>query len=403
MKRERKRKIGLRLQSIDFGIFFSTLCLVCIGIVMVSSASYYWSIYLSGEPYLFLRAEIKWAILGILFLILGAMTDYRIYKKIMPLIILLSFILLIAVLVVGDKTKGARRWIRLGGFTLMPGEIAKLSLIIFTSSYLAHSNRNVNKPKNLSVISVIVIATGLLIMMQPNMSTAVTLVAVVFCIMIVAGLKWRYLAFLSIAGAAGGIFLALSSSYRLKRMMSFTNPFENPKGDGFQVVNSLFALGSGGLTGKGLGQSIQKNLFLPEPQNDFILAVIGEEIGYFGILVIILIYMFLIWRCIHVLLRCDDKFALLLGSGITMLIGIQVMLNLGIITSSIPPTGIALPFLSYGGNSLMLFCFSVGIMLNISRHASRTGEASLNTDGTVFHELGFEKIKLQKKIHRTVK
>ena len=403
MNKGRNRKTGSRLQSIDFGIFFSTLCLVCIGIVMVSSASYYWSIYLSGEPYLFLRAEIKWAVLGIFFMILAAMTDYRIYKKIMPLIMLVSFILLIAVLVIGDEKKGARRWISLGGFTLMPGEIAKLSSIIFASSYLGHSNRDVNKPKDLSVITVMVIATGLLIMLQPNMSTAVTLVAVVFCIMIVAGLKWRYVAFLSITGAAGVIFLALSSSYRLKRMMSFTNPFENPKGDGFQVVNSLFALGSGGLIGKGLGQSVQKNLFLPEPQNDFILAVIGEEIGYFGVLVIILIYMFLIWRCIHVLLRCDDKFALLLGSGITMLIGIQVMLNLGIITSSIPPTGIALPFLSYGGNALMLFCFSIGIMLNISRHAKKTGKDLLNTEADVSYELGFKKIKLQKRLHRTVK
>ena len=188
--------------------------------------------------------------------------------------------------------------------------------------------------------------------------------------MFVAGLKLRYCFGLVGLGAVGiaGILIANPDSHWADRITSFLDPFANPLGDGYQVVQSLMALGSGGLFGVGLGKSIQKNLYLPEPQNDFILAIIGEELGYIGLLILMLVYVVLIWRGIHVAVNAPDQFGMLLASGIISMIAIQVVLNIAVVTSSMPPTGVTLPFVSYGGNALMLFMGSMGILLNISRH-----------------------------------
>jgi len=186
-------------------------------------------------------------------------------------------------------------------------------------------------------------------------------------------MKWRYLFGLGTIGAAAMAILIFSDEdgYRLKRVTSFLDPFADPLDTGFQVVQSLLALGSGGFFGVGLGKSIQKNLYLPEPQNDFILAIIGEELGYFGILLLMLAYIVLIWRGFHIAINAKDMFGSLLASGITIMIALQVLMNVAVVTSSMPPTGVTLPFVSYGGNALWLFMGSVGILLNISRHSAR--------------------------------
>ncbi len=191
--------------------------------------------------------------------------------------------------------------------------------------------------------------------------------------MFVAGLELKWLGFAVIAGGAAGVFLVFSDSdgYRLARAVSFLKPFADPLGDGYQVCQSLLALGSGGLLGVGLGKSIQKNLYLPEPQNDFIIAIIGEELGFVGILILMAAYMVLIWRCIHVCINAPDRFSMLLASGITAMLAIQVILNIAVVTSSMPPTGVILPFVSYGGNALLIFTGAMGIMLNISRNSIR--------------------------------
>jgi len=191
--------------------------------------------------------------------------------------------------------------------------------------------------------------------------------------MFMAGMKWRYLFGLGTIGAAAMAILIFSDEdgYRLKRVTSFLDPFADPLDTGFQVVQSLLALGSGGFFGVGLGKSIQKNLYLPEPQNDFILAIIGEELGYFGILLLMLAYIVLIWRGFHIAINAKDMFGSLLASGITIMIALQVLMNVAVVTSSMPPTGVTLPFVSYGGNALWLFMGSVGILLNISRHSAR--------------------------------
>ena len=350
------RGTKINLKSGDFLLVILTIGLVIFGIIMVFSASYYQSINESenGSPYNYLIRDIIWAALGFILMLVTTALDYRIYKKIALPALIISFILLVLLLIpgVGHESNGAVRWLGVGGLTIMPGEIAKIAVIIFVAWFLSE------KPKRIqSVTRGILPLFGLcgvfggLILLQPNMSTAITVVAIIVVMMFVAGLKLRY-----------------CFGHWADRITSFLDPFANPLGDGYQVVQSLMALGSGGLFGVGLGKSIQKNLYLPEPQNDFILAIIGEELGYIGLLILMLVYVVLIWRGIHVAVNAPDQFGMLLASGIISMIAIQVVLNIAVVTSSMPPTGVTLPFVSYGGNALMLFMGSMGILLNISRH-----------------------------------
>ena len=369
------RGTKINLKSGDFLLVILTIGLVIFGIIMVFSASYYQSINESenGSPYNYLIRDIIWAALGFILMLVTTALDYRIYKKIALPALIISFILLVLLLIpgVGHESTGAVRWLGVGGLTIMPGEIAKIAVIIFVAWFLSE------KPKRIqSVTRGILPLFGLcgvfggLILLQPNMSTAITVVAIIVVMMFVAGLKLRYCFGLVGLGAVGiaGILIANPDSHWADRITSFLDPFANPLEDGYQVVQSLMALGSGGLFGVGLGKSIQKNLYLPEPQNDFILAIIGEELGYIGLLILMLVYVVLIWRGIHVAVNAPDQFGMLLASGIISMIAIQVVLNIAVVTSSMPPTGVTLPFVSYGGNALMLFMGSMGILLNISRH-----------------------------------
>lgn len=221
------------------------------------------------------------------------------------------------------------------------------------------------------MLAVMVVFGGLIIR-QPNLSTAITVCGIIAGIMFIAGLQWRYVISALVLGSGAIGFLVafgdkIGGAHWKKRIVSFLDPFADALGDGFQVVQSLLALGSGGLFGLGLGKSIQKNLYLPEPQNDFILAIIGEELGFVGVLALLIVYMLLIWRCFHICLNAPDRFSMLMCGGITVMLALQVILNVAVVTSSMPPTGIALPFISYGGNSLWIFMASMGIMLNVSK------------------------------------
>ena len=212
----------------------------------------------------------------------------------------------------------------------------------------------------------------MLIMKQPNLSTAITVCGIIVSMMLVAGMKWRYCIGAVGAGALGIVaILVMKSGHWYSRLTSFTDPFADPLGDGYQVVQSLLALGSGGLFGVGLGKSVQKNLYLPEPQNDFIAAIIGEELGFVGLMLLLVVYCLFIWRGVHIAINAPDQFGMLLASGIVLMVAIQVILNIAVVTSSMPATGINLPFISYGGNGLLMFMFSVGVLINISRHEIR--------------------------------
>ena len=362
-------KRGLKkYPRVDFMLCALTVALIIFGVIAISSASYYWSMDQLGQTYGYLIKSTVWAIGGCIIMFVMSYVDYHIFRKWYRMIMMISIVLLVLIFTpLGHEAGGAVRWLNLGPITLMPGEIAKLAAIIFTAGILAR--RNVNDFKNCIVPLVILCGVyGLLIMKQPNMSTAATVIMVIGAMMFVAGLDLKYIGGLLAAGLVVAVPL-LTEGYRWKRITSFLDPFEDPLGDSFQVVQSLMALGSGGLFGKGLGESVQKNLYLPEPMTDFILAIIGEELGFIGIIALIAAFSVLVWRGIKVAMSAPDKFGFYLAAGVSMMIGIQFAMNIAIVTSSMPPTGIALPFISYGGNAMMIFCAGMGIVLNISRQS----------------------------------
>ena len=371
--KRRTKKTNLR--SGDFWLMLFTVMLVIFGLIMVFSASYYYSISRDGNAYSYLLRHGMWVVIGTAALIFGAVFDYRQYKKLAVPVLIISIILLVLVLTpLGQTTNGATRWIGIGPITIMPGEIAKLAAILFVAWFLSE---DVNRIKSIlrGILPLVGLAGvyGVLIIKQPNLSTAITVCGIIIAMMLVAGLKWRYVVTAGGAGVAGILFILvfMKDTYWYSRLTSFTDPFADSLDTGYQAVQSLLALGSGGLFGVGLGKSVQKNLYLPEPQNDFILAIIGEELGYVGVLLLIVLYCLFLWRGMHVAINAPDQFGMLLASGIVLMVAIQVILNIAVVTSSMPPTGINLPFISYGGNALLIFMFAAGVLINISRHGPK--------------------------------
>lgn len=369
-------KLRKNLRQSDFIIIVLVTMLVFFGIVMVFSASYYKSIHDSGTPYAFLIRQGVYAVLGFFLMAVCTFVDYHFYKKIAKLVLAVSFLLLLVLFTpLGVSAGGATRLFYVGPISIMPGEVAKIGVIIFAAAYLSVSPKRILSFKQGILPMVLLMGVfGGLIMKLPNLSTALTVVGIIAGIMFLAGLQWRWILLALGAGTAGiGSIIAfgdkLGGAHWKKRFVSFLDPFADELGDGYQVVQSLLALGSGGLFGKGLGNSIQKNLYLPEPQNDFILAIIGEEIGFIGLLILLAVYVILIWRCFHVSLNAKDSFGMLLAGGITMMLALQVIFNVAVVTSSMPATGIALPFISYGGNSLWIFMGAMGMILNISKQS----------------------------------
>ena len=378
-KKERKQKKTTKrkaeLKPGDFWLMLIVMILVIFGLIMVFSASYYYSISQAGNAYSYLLRHGLWVILGIGVMILGASIDYRIYRKAAVPFVIIIGVLLILVPFIGTTVNGATRWLSIGPITIMPGELAKPAVILFTAWYLSEKSDRIKSAVRV-ILPLIALAGvyGALIIKQPNLSTAITVCGIVVAMMLVAGMKWRYFFGASGIGAGGilSILMFARGSYWYTRLTSFTDPFADPLNDGYQAVQSLLALGSGGLFGVGLGKSVQKNLYLPEPQNDFILAIIGEELGYIGVLALIVVYCLFVWRGSHIAMNSPDQFGMLLASGIVLMVAIQVILNIAVVTSSMPATGINLPFVSYGGNALLIFMFCSGVLINISRHGPKT-------------------------------
>ena len=359
----------------DFWLVALVFGLVVFGIVMVFSASYYYSISHEGSPYYYLIRDMIFAVFGTVLFMVGAVVDYHKWRKWSIPALLLSIILLCILLVPSlpfvVELNGQARWIGVGPVTIMPGEIAKAAVILCVATWLSRKPNMILKVGEgiLPMLALMGVVGGLIGI--NNAITAATVAAIIMGMMFVAGMRLKYLFSLIGIGGAAIAGLVILEPYRMKRVVSFLDPFADPRGAGYQVVQGLLALGSGGLFGKGLGRSVQKTLYLPEPQNDFILAIIGEEIGYIGLLLLLLAYMLLIWRCVHISMNAPDLFGTLLGSGITIMLAVQVVLNVMVVTSLAPPTGIILPFVSWGGNALMIFMGAMGIMLNISRQMPR--------------------------------
>ena len=255
----------------------------------------------------------------------------------------------------------------------MPAEIAKVGLILFYAYSLDKNHKRLNELSVLIVYVSIIVLSGFLIMKQPNMSTAVIVTGIQCIMLFVAGLYWRYTGTVLVGGTAIAWFLVKSADYRMSRWTAFIDPFKDPSDDSYQVVQSLYALGSGGIGGVGLGMSTQNKLYIPEPQNDFILATIGEELGFIGTVILLVFFLILIYRCVKIAMNAPDTFSFFLATGITAMLTLQVLMNYAVATSSMPATGISLPFISYGGTSVVILLGSIGIMLNISKQCLTRG------------------------------
>lgn len=355
----------------DFAIFLLVAVLTMFGVVMVFSAGYYSTLAKSTDAYYFLKRQIAFAVSGFAILLAFSKIDYHSYSKYYKQIAIFSVVMLLLLFTpLGVTVNFARRWIFIGPIRITPSEISKLAMIIFTATYLAE---NPNKAKRglvgmSTILGLMAVHAGLIIK-QPNLSTAIVIVAIMIGILFVGGLAWRYIivAIGSLVAGMISILIFFRNTHWYSRLTNWMDPFKDAQGEGYQVSQSIIALGNGGFKGLGLGKSISKNLYLPEPQNDFILAIIGEELGFIGIFIMMVVYLVLIWRCIMVSSKAKDKLGLFMAAGIAIMLGLQVIVNVAVVTASMPATGITLPFVSYGGTSLWVFMASMGIMLNISK------------------------------------
>jgi len=363
----------LKDKSIDYILIFAVLALLTIGIIMIFSASSVRGENLFNDSYHFLKRQLIFALIGLILMIIFMNVDYHIFEKYAKFIMLIAILLLLIVLIpgIGRKVGGSRRWLGIGFLGGQPSEIAKLALIMYIAQFYTRKDDLINNFKK--GILPILIVTGVifgLILFEPDLGTGALILAITFVMLFANGAKLSHLAFLALIGIPGIIFFIFSEPYRKERFLAFLNPWADPLDTGYHIIQSLLALGSGGLFGVGLGNSHQKFLYLPEPGTDFIFAIIGEELGLLATLLVILLYLVIAWKGLKISYNTNDRFGSILAMGITILIVGQAMLNIAVVTSSIPITGITLPFISYGGSSLVMFLFSIGILLNISKNNS---------------------------------
>lgn len=332
---------------------------------MIYSSSNIWAQYKYNDSYKYLKTQGIFLIISFIILYFISKIDTLLYKKYSNLIILGCITLLVLVLIpgIGSIRNGSRSWFGILGFGIQPSEFTKLGLIIYSSKYLS-----VNKIKGFKsifpLLMIIVLIFGL-IMLQPDFGTGLIIVGSVAFIMFIAGVDFTFFKVSFIVSILGIILLIVIAPYRMKRITSFINPWSDPLGSGFQIIQSLYAIGPGGLLGMGLGNSIQKHFYLPEPQTDFIFSIISEELGFMGILIVASLFILIIYSGIKISLEQDDLFKKYLSFGIIFSISFQTLLNLMVVVGLIPVTGVTLPFLSYGGSSLIISMISIGIILGM--------------------------------------
>lgn len=356
--------------GLDIPFLFLILVLVSIGLVMLFSSSYAYAYHYYADSFYFIKRQALFAIAGIVLMIAISYFDYHHFHKFTIPVLVLAWILLGVVMAL-PGTKGVHRWINLGALSVQPSEIAKFALILWFAHFISVNFKRMNTFKIgvLPHLFVVVITVGLVVI-EPHLSASVILLLISTIMLFVGGVKkkWFIIAFVVVAIAAV-LYLTFKEGYANDRIAGWLDPF-NPeyiKDETWQTSQSLLSIGSGGLFGLGFGQSRQKYLYLPEPQNDFIFAIVCEELGLIGALLIIILFILLIWRGITLSLRAKDKFGMLLGVGLTTQVGLQVILNIMVVTNTIPNTGISLPFFSYGGTSLIILLAQMGIVLSISR------------------------------------
>lgn len=371
----------------NIGLLLLVGGLIAFGIVMIYSASCYSADINYGDSFYFVKKQIFGVVLGIVLFIFTSLFDYHKYNKFRWWILGLAIVLLVLVFVphLGVETNGAKRWITIGGFSLQSSEVAKFAYVIWASCYMA---KNYEKMKTfMGMLPVVCVGGGicLLVLLEPNLSVTLCIGCVMLCMLIAGGIRWRDFAKLAIPAILLVPILIIMEPYRLQRLMAFIDPWASPQDEGFQLIQSLYGLGAGGMFGLGLGNSRQKYLFLPFIESDFIFSVIGEELGFVGASLVLIAYVVLVILGIRIAMKAKDRLGSYMAYGIVGVLAIQTLINVAVVTGSIPPTGIPLPFISAGGTSLSVFMAAIGILVNISKCEEKTSVAK-NEKLNIFHK-----------------
>lgn len=354
--------------KIDLIVFTAAITLLSIGLVMVFSASSVMGINDFRDPYYYVKKQTMWAVFGLVLMYIAAHVDYHIYQYLALPGLMIALILLVLVLLIGENIQGAKRWIDLGLINLQPSEVAKLAMVNYTAVYIATKRGKIRRfSTGLLPLLVFLGIQCALIIMEPDFGTAMTMAFTVIIILFAGGAHLGQLFALGCSAVPGVYYLIKFEPYRVKRLMAFLDPWADPTGAGWNVIQSLTAIGSGGFFGLGLGNSRQKFSYLPEHHTDFIFPILCEELGFIGGILVLALFFVIAWRGLRIALNAPDLFGSLLAIGLTSTIGFQALLNIGVVTGTLPVTGITLPFISYGGSSLLVSLASVGVLLNISR------------------------------------
>lgn len=362
-----------RLKPADGTLALILALLMMCGLLTLFSATYYKAVD-QGDALLEVKKQLIGVGLGAFLMLLTSWIPYSFWQK--PRVVMLaltgSFALLVLVLIpgIGVYVNGSRRWLNIAGLSFQPSELAKIASVMYLASTLSFRLKQVERLwTGILPLLVIPAAMFLLILQQPNLSTAGSIMIVAILMMLLAGAKWKHLSLMGVVGLAVGFAYAWVEPYRRERLLSFRNPFAQMSDEGYQLSQSLIAIGSGGLFGRGLGQGRQKFSYLPYPESDFIFAIIGEDFGLFGCCVVILLFVAFAVAGMRIALNCQDRYGCLLAAGITAMISVQAFINIGVVVGILPTTGLPLPFFSAGGTSISLLMAAVGILFNISRHA----------------------------------
>lgn len=359
------------MKKINYKLLLFVIVITLFGLLMIYSSSSVWAEYKFADQFKYLKTQGLFIIVGFIIMYIVTKIPYTKYYDKANIILLVCFFLLILVLIpgIGKVRNGSRSWFGIGSFGIQPSEFMKLALIIFSSKYLANNQKDVRDIKRgvLPLIAIVLVVFGL-IMLQPDFGTGVITVVSILALFFVSGVNLSFFAKIGVVGLVGAVGLIISAPYRLKRILSFLDPWKDPLGTGFQAIQSLYAIGPGGLLGYGIGNSRQKHFYLPEPQTDFIFSIISEELGFLGIVLVSILFLGIILNCLKIALNTKDLFSKYLAFGITFQLTFQTLLNLMVVVGLIPVTGVTLPFISYGGSSLLISLASMGIILNISKY-----------------------------------
>ena len=358
------------LGAIDLPYFFLTLLLVTVGLIVLLSASYARAYHVTGNSASYFTSQLVFALMGVAAMLFVSRVPYDRYRKFYRVILAVTVLLLAAVLLVGTNVNGATRWINLGFTQFQPSEIAKFSMIVTLSVIMSRCRDEIKSLRVFFLCAGSPVLIAVLLILEPHFSATIIIASLCFCMMAVGGVNRKYLGLVMAIGGAGLLLLLLTGGYTSERITAWLDPESDPLDSGLQILQSEYAIGSGGLLGLGLGKGRQKYLYLPEEHNDYIFAIACEELGFIGAVAILLLFALLILRGYWIAIHARDRFSMLLGMGLTTLLALQVLLNVAVVTNLLPATGISLPFFSSGGTALIMQLAECGVVLNISRSIS---------------------------------